>query len=93
MKICRFLLAILLLPQVVSAISLEEMQQAALEGRALVKRSLTEIEKSVENIRIARSGYYPELDVGYRAYALDEATTSENTENSIITGEVSWNVF
>jgi outer membrane protein len=93
MKICRFLLAILLLPQVVSAISLEEMQQAALEDRALVKRSLTEIEKSVENIRIARSGYYPELDVGYRAYALDEATTSENTENSIITGEVSWNIF
>lgn len=93
MKICRFLLAILLLPQVVCAISLEEMQQAALEDRALVKRSLTDIEKSVEDIRIARSGYYPELDVGYRAYTLDEATPSEDTENSIITGAVSWNIF
>jgi outer membrane protein len=93
MKICRFLLAILLLPQVALAISLDEMQQEALANRALIKRSLTEIEKSVENTRIARSGYYPELDVGYRAYTLDEATTVERTENSIISGTVSWNIF
>jgi outer membrane protein TolC len=94
MKICRLLLlVILLLPQAVSAISLDEMQKAALDNRALVKRSVTEIEKSVENIRIARSGYFPSLDFGYQAYTVDEPAPNEQRENSIVTGALSWNIF
>ncbi len=93
MKIYSLFLVLLLLPQVVSALSLEEMQRAALDNRALVKRYETDIEKSVENIRIARSGYYPSLDLGYRTYTIDEPTPTERRENSIISGAVSWNIF
>ena len=93
MKIYSLFLVLLLLPQVVSALSLEEMQRAALNNRALVKRYETDIEKSVENIRIARSGYYPSLDLGYRTYTIDEPTPTERRENSIISGAVSWNIF
>ena len=93
MKIYSLFLVLLLLPQVVSALSLEEMQRAALDNRALVKRYETDIEKSIENIRIARSGYYPSLDLGYRTYTIDEPTPTERRENSVISGAVSWNIF
>lgn len=93
MKLYSIILTLLLLPQAVSALSLEEMQQAALANRALVKRYQTNIEKSAEDIRIAKSGYYPSLDFGYRTYTLDEPNTSEQRENSVVSTVVSWNIF
>jgi len=93
MKTFSILLALLLLPHTVSALSLDEMQQAALENRALVKRYETNVEKSVEDIRIARSGYYPSVDFGYNAYTIDDPTAAERHENSAVSGVVSWNIF
>jgi len=93
MKMLSFFLVLTLFPQVVSALTLEQMQKAALENRALVKRFETEIEKGAENVRIARGEYYPSVDVLYNTYTIDEATLTEKRENSIFSGIVTWNIF
>jgi outer membrane protein len=93
MKLCSVLIAFLLLPQAALALSLEQMQQTALDNRPLVKRYEAEIEKSAENIRIARSGYYPSFDIFYNTYALDEATITEQHENSVFSSALNWNIF
>ncbi|MBT8333363.1 MAG: TolC family protein [Deltaproteobacteria bacterium] len=93
MKMLSFFLVLTLIPQVVFALTLEQMQRAALENRALVKRFETEIEKGAENIRIARGEYYPSLDILYNTFTIDEATLTERRENSIFSGIVTWNIF
>lgn len=93
MRINSLLVLLLLLPQTVAAISLEEMQGAALENRALVKKYITSIEKSSESTRVATKGYYPSVDLGYNSYSLDEESSVEHRENSVAYGAISWNIF
>lgn len=93
MKITSLLLALILLPQAVAALTLEAMQQAAIDNRAIIKRYETGVEKSIEDIRIARGGYFPSVDIAYHSYTIDEATPTERRENSIFSGTVSWNIF
>ncbi len=93
MKLSSLLIPFLLLPQVVFALTLEQMQKTALDNRALVKRFETEIEKSIESTRIAKSGYYPSFDIAYNTYTIDEATPSERKENSAFSSALRWNIF
>ena len=93
MKLSSLLIVFLLLPQMLFALTLEEMQRTALENRSLVKRFEAEVDKSTENIRIARSGYYPSFDINYNTYTLDEATVTERRENSVFSSVLSWNIF
>ncbi len=93
MKLSSLLIPFLLLPQVVFALTLEQMQKTALDNRALVKRFETEIEKSIESTRIAKSGYYPSFDIAYNTYAIDEATPTERKENSAFSSALRWNIF
>ena len=93
MKLSSLLVTFLLLPQIAFAITLEEMQKAALDNRSLVKRFEAEIDKSIENIRIAKSGYYPSFDIAYNTYTIDEATPTEQRENSVFSSALRWNIF
>ena len=93
MKTSSLALVLILLPQFLFALTLEQIQQAALLSRPLIKQYQVSIEQSAENVRIARSGYYPSVGLGYRAWALDEASTSEERENSAVYGSLSWNLF
>ncbi len=93
MKLISLLITFLLLPAFASAITLEEMQKAALDNRSLVKRFEAEVDKSVENIRIAKSGYYPSFDIAYNTYTIDEATPTEQRENSVFSSALRWNIF
>jgi len=93
MKLISLLITALLLPQTVFALTLEEMQYAALENRSLVKRFEAEVDKSSEDIRIARSGYYPSFDINYNTYTIDEETITERRENSVISSALRWNIF
>jgi len=72
---------------------LVELQQTALENRHIIQRYEAQLEKSFENSRNARSGYYPSLDLSYTANSLDEASTTEERKNSVASGVVSWNLF
>lgn len=75
------------------AVSLGEMQEMALGNRQVVQQYVTSLEKSVEDISLARAPYYPSVDVGYIVNSLDEASSVEEQENSTIQGRVSFNLF
>ena len=93
MKISSVLIGLILLPQSVFALTLEQMQQTAIANRALVKKYQTEIEKSSEDLRIAKSSYYPSVDLSYSSWGLDENTSTEQRENSRFTGSIQLNLF
>jgi len=93
MKLSSLLIVCLLLPQISFALNLEEMQRTALENRSLVKRYEAEVDKSTENIRIAKSGYYPSFDINFNTYTLDETSVTERRENSVFNSVLSWNIF
>lgn len=87
-------LAILLFTASAShGMSLAEMQEEALGNRQVIKRFITNLEKSEEDIRRARGGYLPSLDLAYTMNSLDDDSFSEAEENSVAVGRISWNLF
>lgn len=83
----------LLLASAARATDLATMRKMAVENRAVVQRYMTQVEQSEQDVIIARGGYYPSVDISYVATALNEATTLEDSQNSIADGRVSWNLF
>lgn len=85
---------LLVLGTVAQAADLATMQQTALSNRAVVQRFMTNVEKSAKDVQRAKGGYYPSVDVSYRVNGLDEDSLSgEDSENSVVAGQVSYNVF
>jgi len=72
---------------------LQDLQSIALKNRQLVQRYKNNVENAAKDERIARSGYYPSVDIAYTINSLDEASTFEAKENSVIYGAVSINLF
>ncbi len=77
----------------VYAIDLEEMQAMALSNRQVIRQYMTFLEQSEEDIVLARGGFYPSVDIGYITNTLDESRITENKENSLAAGQISWNIF
>ncbi len=73
--------------------NLTEMQHMALNNRKLIKKYIVNLEKSDADIIRARGGYFPAVDISYRANSLDEASVTEHEQNSVVYGAVSWNLF
>ena len=92
-KVSCFLLSCFLLPSAAGAIDLETMQEAAVSNRAVIQRFMANVQKSEEDITLARSGYYPSLDLFYRMNQLNEDGLFEAEQNSIAGVRASWNVF
>ncbi len=88
-----FLCVLILSAQTVYGVGLSEMQEIALGKRQIIKRYITNLEKSEKDITRAKGGYYPSLDLRYTLNSLDESSTTEAEENSVATGIVSWNLF
>ncbi len=93
MRVFSLVVAILFAAQPVLALGLNEMQQIALSKREIIKRFIVDLKKSEKDIRLARSGYYPSLDLSYELNALDEESTIEDQINSTYIGAVTWNLF
>lgn len=93
MKACSFLVGLLLIGSTVEGGELVRMQQLALENRPVIQRYVAGVERSEQDVIIARGGYYPSVDLSYVANSLDESSFSESSENSVATGKVSWNLF
>lgn len=85
--------ATLLLPLAGQAATLAELQQLALNNRAVIARYQADYAVSEKNTALARSNYYPDLDVSYSLNNLDQATAFENRENSVAYGAITWNLF
>ncbi len=75
------------------AMDLAEMQNLALSNRQVISQYMTSLEQSEKDIKLAKGGYYPSVDIGYTANSLDEPRFTEAKENSIAAGRISWNVF
>ncbi|PID44424.1 MAG: hypothetical protein CR981_01400 [Proteobacteria bacterium] len=93
MKTTSLLFLLILLPQVLPALTLEQIQQKALAARPVIRQYQVAVEQSGEDLRLARSGYYPSVNLGYKAWGLDEATSREARENSSFYGALRWNLF
>ena len=93
MRTCSFLVGLLLIGSTVEGGELARMQQLALENRPVIQRYAAGVERSEQDVIIARGGYYPSVDISYVANSLDDSSFSENSENSVATGKVSWNLF
>ena len=75
------------------AATLTELQQQALENRNLVKKYEAALEIGKRDESLAKSRLYPSLDLSYTANALDENSASEDSENSVAVGAITWNLF
>jgi outer membrane protein TolC len=93
MKTIKLILLLVLMSGVARAADLAELQEQALANREVIQRYAANLEKSRTNETLARSGFYPALDVGYTANWLDEPTVFEDRESRFASGTVSWNVF
>jgi len=93
MKLCKCCLVLLLCATPGYAIDLAEMQSIALQNRPLVEKYMTNLEKSEQDVVLARGGYYPSVDVSYTGTKLDEDSFTENEENSVAVGQLSMNLF
>lgn len=93
MKLINTLVILLFCCSSASALELGEMQKMALENRQLVKQYITSLEKSEEDIVLAQAANYPSLDVRYTVNKLDEDGLYEDEENSVLYGQVSYNLF
>ncbi len=88
------LLLLLLFPaSSVLALDLAGIQKSATRNREIIKRYQLMVEKSGQEVERVRSGYYPSLDIGYRADSLDDPSPFEYRENSSIYTTVSMNLF
>jgi outer membrane protein TolC len=93
MKICKFLLLFLLLATDCLGAGLADLQELAVANRLVVEKYRENLEKVGQDQIVARSPYYPSVDVSYTANLLDDDTVLENRENNVVYGAVRWNVF
>ncbi|MBM1001519.1 MAG: TolC family protein [Desulfofustis sp. PB-SRB1] len=93
MKLASLIVLLITVPVPATALNLTQMQEMALANRAVVKEFATEIDKSRQDVRIARSPFYPTVDLSYNAYALDDDSETERRENSAFLGLINWNLF
>ncbi len=75
------------------AMNLQQMQEAALDNRNVVKRYQIDLDKSAEDITRVKGQYYPSVDFFYQLNSLNEDSATEHSQNSIMTSSVSWNLF
>jgi len=85
--------ALVFCPRESGAVDLASLQAGAVKNRGIVARRMAELAKSKAADRIARSRFLPRVDLGYTANLLDAPTLYEDRENSVLTGEISWNIF
>ena len=72
---------------------LVEMQKTALSNRPLVQQYAAELEKTVQDERLAKGGYYPSADVSLGGSVLDEASSTEDDTSGAAEARLSWNIF
>ena len=93
MKLFNFLIAFLMLTGMGHAATLTELQQQALQNRNIIKKYEANLDISKKDEALAKSSYYPSVDVSYTVNSLDESNLFENSENSVAIGAITWNLF
>ncbi len=73
--------------------SLADLQHEAVQNRALIQKYRLALESARREAAYQKGNFWPTVDIGYRANALDEATPIESRENSRLGGAISYNLF
>ena len=92
-RFCGFLVLFMSWVSSASAMDLAEMQALALNNRQVISQYMTRLEQSEQDITLARAGYYPSVDLSYTTNSLNESGLTEDQNNSVAVGRVSWNIF
>lgn len=93
MKLFSFFTLFILIATSSSAMGLAEMQKIALANRQVIQQYMVNYEQSEKDIALAKSGYYPSVDLSYTVNSLKEETLFEDKENSVAAASISLNVF
>jgi outer membrane protein len=93
MKLLSLIIPLFFFAATAYGLDLTQMQKMALGNREVIQEYVTRLEQSEQDIIRARGGYYPSVDIGYTANSLDEGSLIEESENSVATGRISWNIF
>jgi outer membrane protein TolC len=93
MKLLSLIIPLFFSAATAYGLDLAQMQKMALGNREVIQEYVTKLEQSEKDIIRARGGYYPSVDIGYTANSLDEGSLIEESENSVATGRISWNIF
>lgn len=94
MKSVTIMIVLLLAPlSMAYGVDLASLQAEAIKNRQVIQRYQNNLEKSISDERIAKSGYYPSVNIAYTANALDEASLLEDKENSVFYSALSLNLF
>lgn len=93
LRVLGFVVALVFWAFSAGAVDLAEMQSLALGNRQVISQYMTSLEQSEKDITLARGGYYPSVDIGYTTNSLNEARLTEDKNNSVMVGFVSWNIF
>ena len=88
---CLFIFLVMAAPAL--GADLADLQKIALENRQVVRKYMANLEASGKNVTVARSSYYPSVDVAYTSTWLDEGSSFQNRESRVLTGQVSWAIF
>ena len=73
--------------------SLAELQDQAVANRKIVEKYRLDLQKGELDEKIIKGRFLPSLDLNYTANQLDEDGAFEQSENSAMTGSVSYNIF
>lgn len=73
--------------------SLQDLQAKAISNRQVIEKYKKALQKTEIDVHIAKSKFLPSVDIGYAANALDESSLIENSQNSGLTGAISYNIF
>ncbi len=93
-RILVFSVVFLLIPFAAAyAVDLASLQGEAVNNRQLVQKYQNNLDKSRKDEIIAKSGYYPTVNLSYVVNSLDEASLFEAKENSVFSASLTYNLF
>ncbi len=93
LTLCFSVLFFLMFSGIAQSESLIELQERAVENRKVVEKYRANLQKGELDEGIARNAFLPSADISYTANRLEEDTAVENSENSVFTGIIAYNIF
>lgn len=87
------IISLLFLVSPTMAQSLSDLQHQAVQNRALIQKCRLALESAQREEAYQKGNFWPSVNLGYRANALDEATPNESKENSRLGGVISYPLF
>jgi len=94
LKCLGMLCCVAVLPSSLAARTLDDLMEATISNRAIVKSYMAELQKSQKDIEYARGNFFPSVDAGYAFNLLGKNDlTKEDKENNTLYSIATLNLF